>query len=341
MILKLRNIKLITFIFILSIEIVIVILLIFNLRNIEKSSIISINPIPKDVVLFPQNDEFKHYYEPVPNSTINLDSALITDLGYPKGTFIRYKINADGLNQLVNYTPEKPKNTYRIVILGDSFTYGLHVNTEDNYPSQLNNLLNENPICKNINSFQVLNLGMEGYDIGYSVERYKLIGQKYNPDLVLWFIIDADLYRINELQIPKTVYYDAQLKKSGKEVVLEKQGIFNTGWHMAINDIFKELGGESKIFDLQKKYFSNFSRYYKGSLLIFDFKPSSDSIAKELAYFKNSRKNTLLYADLPSIYNDTKNYLKDGHPSPSGDAIIAKNLYNYLIKNNVIPCQKP
>ena len=326
-------------ILVVCLEIILINFLILKIQH--ESNHISVSPISSNSVFFSKNVQFKYFYEPKPNSIEYVDPQLIKNLGYPAGTIIRYKINADGLNQIPNYSIQKTKRVYRIVILGDSFTFGQNVNTEDNYPSKLNNLLNERLKCENINSFQVLNLGMEGYDIAYSVERYKLKGQKYNPDLVLWFIIDADLLRIDELQIPKTASYDAALKASGEETKLEKQGIFYTGWHMALNDIYNQLGGESKILDMQKQYFIQLDNYYKGPLLIFDFTPSSKQYSDELNSFKNSRKNTLLYDNLPNIYTDPQNYLKDYHPSPAGHTMIANALFDYLTQNNIIPCQKP
>lgn len=322
-------------------QLLIVILLGIKIHNGQKRVLgTSVNPISKDSLLFPKDGKYKYFYEPYPNTKQDLDHQLISDLGYSPNTKITISINSDGLNQLLNYPVEKPIGVFRIITLGDSFTYGQNVNTEDNYPSQLEKKLNERLSCKNINSFQVLNLGMEGYDISYAVERYKLRGQKYNPDLVLWFILDTDLLRIDELQIPKAKHYDDQLKNSGETEKLEKKGIFYQGWGLALNEIIKELGGEDKVLDLQKQYFSEFNKYYNGPLLIFNF-PSSTVYEDVLNNFKNSRKNTFLYDQLIDTYNNPLYHLKDYHPSPSGHALIAEDLYNYLTKNNIIPCEKP
>lgn len=323
-------------------QLIIVGLLITRIYNQKKQvPAISTNKISKNSLLFPENGNFKYFYEHKPNTIQSLAPDLIENLGYPSGTKIRYTINSDGLNQIPDYKTDKPEGVYRIVTLGDSYTFGENVNTEDNYPSQLEKKLNENLKCKNIKSFQILNLGMEGYDISYAVERYKLRGQKYNPDLVLWFIIDGDLLRIDELQIPKAKYYDDKLKNSGEADKLAKEGIFYQGWHQALAEIVKELGGEDKVIDLQKKYFSEISNYYKGPLLIFDFPPFTTKYKDVLSDFKNSRKNTTLYDNLTNIYENPEGYLKDGHPSAKGYTAIVDDLFKYMTENNVIPCQKP
>ena len=327
---------------IITFQLILVCLLVIKIyRQEKKVRGTSVNPISKDSLLFPKNGNYKYFYEHKPNTTQTLSSTLIDELGYPSGTEIKYTINSDGLNQISDYPVKKPDNVYRIITLGDSYTFGENVNTQDNYPSQLEKKLNENLKCKNIKSFQVLNLGMEGYDISYAVARYKLRGQKYNPDLVLWFIIDADLLRIDELQIPKTKYYDDKLKQSGEEDKLAKAGIFYQGWHQALAEIVNSLGGEDKVLNLQKQYFSEFSNYYGGPLLIFDFPPLDNKYKNTLNDFKNSRKNTILYDNLTTIYENPESFLEDGHPSPKGYTAIVDNLYNYLTKNNVIPCQKP
>ncbi len=321
-------------------QLIIIAILGLRIYNQQHSDHISVNVIPESSLLFPKNGEFKYYYEPKPNSTQYLDPQWIKDLGYPAGTVVRYKINSDGLNQIPNYTVQKPKGIYRIITLGDSFTYGQNVNTENNYPSQLEKKLNEDLKCKNISSFQVLNLGMEGFDISYPIERYKLKGEKYNPDLILWLMLSADLTRVDEMLIPKSKKYDQQLQDSGEASKAAQQGIFYQGWEHAQEDIITQLGGLNNIFQLQKKYFSQLNNYYNGPLLIFNFptQPDFESVLNDL---KNSRKNTYLYLNLTDIYSNHQYYLKDGHPSAQGYTAIVNDLYNYLTENNIIPCQKP
>lgn len=293
---------------------------------------ISVNGIDKENLLFSEIDDLKYFYEPEPNST-NVVHLRWKNTNGPQNPI--YKINADGLNQTTNFTIEKPPNTFRIMALGDSFTFGENVNTEDNYPSQLQNLLDKK--CTGV-AFQVFNLGVEGYDIKYVVERYKLRGHKYAPDLLLWFIIDDDLKRINDLLVPRSKEYAKQMKKTGEYQQLVKQGDFFPAWNKAREEIINELGGEGSILNLQQKFLAELNQYYKGKLVAFTF-PSMDGEYKNvLRNFANSRDGIFFYDGVPNIYTNEENRLPDTHPSPKGYTEIVSNLFGYLTKNKIIPC---
>ncbi len=101
----------------------------------------------------------KYFYEPKPdNSEIWKPDWL--------GKEIKNQINSDTLNDR-EYGAEfkKSDGTYRIITLGDSFTYGLYVDTYDSYPKVLESILNSRLSCKNISKFEVVNLGVYAYDI--------------------------------------------------------------------------------------------------------------------------------------------------------------------------------
>ena len=75
-----------------------------------------------------------------------------------------------------------------IVALGDSFTFEFSVNTVDSWPEQLENMFVQKSNFCNARKVEVINLGMGRFDIPYTVERYKKnIGDKYRPNLILWF----------------------------------------------------------------------------------------------------------------------------------------------------------
>jgi hypothetical protein len=136
--------------------------------------------------------ELKYFYEPSPNSKI------IKKKEWDNSNSV-YQINSGYMNQITDFPVNKKSGVFRIAILGDSFTFGENVNTQDNYPSKMQALFNRS--CEN--KVQVLNFGVSGFDFRYTVERYFLHAIKYNPDLVIWFIIDI----IEEVRITPFFYY--------------------------------------------------------------------------------------------------------------------------------------
>ena len=176
--------------------------IVYKTQDSDKAAVIK-----KENLIFPEDSEFKYYYELQPNTKYTDEPGW---LDY-KVTYIH---NADGLNERFDYTVEKPENTFRIITLGDSFTFGQFVNTKDNWPEQLEDMLNQNLTTDEIKKFEVINLGMSGFDVPYLIKRYKDIGAKYNPDLIIWFESGSGFTRSNEIEGPIFDNYVAELKKN-------------------------------------------------------------------------------------------------------------------------------
>ncbi len=100
-------------------------------------------------------------------------------------------INNEGFRKNNNTSKQKSNNTYRIIAVGDSFTFGHGLNESEAYPDLLErNIQNQ----YKIKTIEVLNAGVPGYgpDQEYSLIINKLI--EYNPDLIIWNLTSYDYY---------------------------------------------------------------------------------------------------------------------------------------------------
>jgi uncharacterized protein (UPF0333 family) len=316
---------------ILLFQISLIILLITNINQKKGKTLgIHVEPINKEevVVNSPSSSSLIYFYEPKANSKIIDNSNWLPNE-------VVYTINSDSLNDRFNYPIEKSPDTYRVITLGDSNTFGLYVNTEDNYPEKMEDLLNSQ--CVNTNKFEVINLGMDGYDINYVVERYKRRGVKYNPDLVIWFITLWDYTKINEVIMPKAMEAFTSASKSG-----ELKNYYYKYYLWLEQEKFRKDQIQN-LTRLQYKYFSEFRKTYHGKLLLMVF---SDQLAggtdeNNFGTFIDKIKDTDKYIYILSdvTYKDLETLKYDPHPNVKDHLLISETITNYLTEKNLAPCQ--
>ena len=117
-----------------------------------------------------------------------------------QGEFIGHplSINSMGMRDRER-SLQKPPNTFRIVSLGDSHTFGWGVRQEESYPAVLEKLLTDKyPQRK----FEVMNFGVPGYNTVQEVHAFLEKAQKLSPDLVIINFVLNDMDLPNFLAIP-------------------------------------------------------------------------------------------------------------------------------------------
>ena len=99
-----------------------------------------------------------------------------------KEGFSRTTFNSQGLPDR-ELSLSKPANTYRIAVIGDSFTEALQVDRTQNFCSLLEKKLNQE--SGGAQRFEVINGGCSAYNLGQMYYRLKNKVMPYQPDLVL------------------------------------------------------------------------------------------------------------------------------------------------------------
>ena len=128
-------------------------------------------------------------------SEIPVEIADVTLHGPPSGQpvgpslaakrfFIRYQRNALGCRDR-DYASPPPKQTVRILALGDGFTSGIGVHEKDTFARQLERELNGQSRTSQPAGYEVINCGVSGYGTHEQRLFFELFGTKYQPDIVL------------------------------------------------------------------------------------------------------------------------------------------------------------
>lgn len=281
-----------------------------------------------------------------------------------------FKINSMGFRD-VEHSWEKPKNTYRILALGDSFTYGIGVKFEETFLYLLEKMLNEK--SSKFERFEIIKAGVPRYFP--QTERLLLqhYGVKYHPDLILVGFLPNDIVDtylgIDALAVSPYGYLLSSSFDDPNGIWLWIDKYYHTGrivlkWWLDFSKCAKErrLHKLKKWSDMYKsngffeKDWRKIEEEYEKIISI------SQAINSNIVFFHipqkgpwdmtNSypairlggwaKKNKVLFIDiLPNLQVASKEnvlyYEKDGHCNKDGYKVIAENLYSELIKKSIIP----
>ena len=106
------------------------------------------------------------------------------------------RFNADGFRDK-DYPREKPPNTARLLILGDSNTFGWGLDQDDTFDNRLEIRLNKNSAGRR---FEVINLSIPGINHCSESKILRAIGITYRPDVVM-VLADSDDFLPDNNQI--------------------------------------------------------------------------------------------------------------------------------------------
>jgi hypothetical protein len=108
----------------------------------------------------------------------------VRDVRDPDGTVVTS--NSAGLRSNKEFARDKPPGGQRLLLLGDSFTFGAQVANDETFATGLENRLP---------GVEVLNLGVHGYGHDQMLLYLRDVGVKYAPDVVLTGFVGDDMLR--------------------------------------------------------------------------------------------------------------------------------------------------
>lgn len=126
------------------------------------------------------------------------------------------RINSLGLRDS-EYSTLKKSSTFRILVLGDSHTFGWGVEHKNIFTEQIEHELNEG---NQIKKYEVLNCGVYGYGTGHQYKFLKKYGLPLIPDLVI-FAVDF----LHDVRVNNSGYFyfeNDEIWRSSKTSLIQK-----------------------------------------------------------------------------------------------------------------------
>ncbi len=278
--------------------------------------------LPRDYFVSNPESTVSAYFEPAASVTEAQDAEWFHNP-------VTYTYNADSLHERKDYVKGKQPGTLRMVTLGDSFTFGMFVDTKENFSERLEDLFNEKNPCTR-NGYEVINLGVPGYDIEFSAERYRLRGAKYEPDIIAWYIQGNDFSERASFvrsQLPAIVLENERAGVKGTalgEAVQKKLG-------QRLREVY---GSESEIYGYQSRLLSGFLGTVRDVrvMLLLD-SHIEDRLAADIMGIASEYPNVSVFR-LPQV-----SVLPDSHPDGEGHRQIAGFIYDAVTAKPETYCQ--
>ncbi len=215
----------------------------------------------------------------------NIKHRLKTEVG----SFVS-RSNSKGLREDREYDYIKPKNTFRILILGDSFAEATNIPMQYAFHSQLEEFLNKSGSKLR---YEVINSGVSGYSTDNEYLFFKHEGYKYHPDLVILTFLTQNDVRDNSQEL--MLDYFGYINKPYFVIENKKLKLMNFPYERRI------LTKSNSLIEKFKEFIKTKSRLY---IFIGDRIKNNFRVAQFLIRLKLIRKQELKSDNeiIPSFY---------------------------------------
>ena len=265
--------------------------------------------------------------------------------------------NSKGFRGLTEYPYSKDKDKIRILVIGDSYTFGEEVSDNETYPFYLQEL---------IPNSEVMNLGMHGYGHDQMLIFLKEEGIKYKPDIVILGFIHPDMTRnmvnFRDYAKPKFELNDKGLKLTATPVPSLEQTLKWDWIRPRIIDVVSILHhnyrNRTGLYDKEKddlttailtEIIAQADNIQAAPLFVYiPIIPeitSNDFMTPGEKYLSNvckSSENVSYLSTRPYFMSKLKKgvtFKKSGHWGPSGNLAIAEAIKQFLFENGYITLQ--
>lgn len=283
---------------------------------------------------------------------------IYDEFGFGPGEPYHYKrINLNSLGfRDVEHSIEKDNNIYRIIVIGDSFTFGWGIkNSDDIYSSVLQKKLDDK---YGKGKFEVINLAKNGYSTADVVNVIRDTGLKFNPDLIIYGYYPNDAEGPNSLKGFEKLYFHHFLRPYEAGYFLYQNSFAYYFLESRLKNVIQQLGFEGKtyqdyithlysdsnpFFKEHKAYLEDFINIGKKeniSVIIMNFPVITDFSNYPFSFINGYIENVTLsndaiYIDLLDSFsqynaNNLKVSFLDAHINELGHNITADAILNQI-----------
>ena len=267
--------------------------------------------------------------------------------------------NSRGLRGEKEYSYGKNPNKVRLLILGDSFTFGEGVSDNETYPYYLQ---------KMIPTAEIINMGVRAYGHDQMLILLKEEGTKYKPNIVILGFLHMDMQR-NLLQFrdyakPMFVLDNDKLTITGSPVP-RPEDVLNWDWaRPRLFDVWSLIRHkilvrsglyEKQVKEVTKRLLDELviTIDQVGAIPIFVYIPDQYEIKDQNALVSGENflfsycyeKNIIhCFSTRPHFVekiNQGVEFKPTGHWGPLGNLIIAEAIYEYLSAQKIVSLQLP
>ena len=276
-----------------------------------------------------------------------------------------YEHNSFGFRD-VEHTLPKDQGVFRILGLGDSFTYGIGAEIDQTYLFVLEAMLND--LSSVSNKIEIVKAGIPRYYPYVQRLLLQYYGIHYEPDLIIIGFVPNDVidthYGLDAVMLDRSGYLKTRvandmgslgnfLYKNSHflRIVLKRitayrmSQIYNPKWE----EVFVENGHHEDDWIAIENEFSKIVEIANGigaDVLIVHI-PGKGPWGDKHSYPSErlsgwAKANKVGFVDvLPAMIVESSKgelyYHIDGHAKPAGHAVIAQQIYDYLVGMTVVP----
>jgi hypothetical protein len=262
--------------------------------------------------------------------------------------------NSKGFRGRKDFQYTKSKEKLRILILGDSFTFGDHVSDDETYSHYLQQMLPD---------AEVINMGVHGYGHDQMLILLKEEGVKYAPDIVILGFLPLDMSRnilkFRDFAKPRFIIDKGELKLTGTPVP-RPEDILQSDWiRPRIFEILSTLYHRVKKFSgLQKKEMEEITAAILTDMIrviesipatpMLAYLPRGREIAKEIGVTEGEaymfsvcklNEKAKCFSIRPYFAEKTaqgESFKSRGHWEAAGHLTAAEAIKNYLVDEGYI-----